>query len=137
MAFGASANTAAVARLRPAFTDPALADVAWDPTPDGGTYDPCAPHSAASVTVQGATAGSPEQVMMFDDGTYQGTGTLEAHGLTTIDVGASTDDTVVVTYRYPKPGESTAGASGLATVRSRWVDGAVQMPDTLPPEITT
>jgi hypothetical protein len=134
---GASAVTAAVAQLRPAFTDPALADVAWDPTPDGGNYDPCATLSAASVTVQGATGGSPEQVMMFHDGAYQGTGTPEAYGLTTIDVAASTDDTVVVRYRYPKPGESNAGASGLATVRYQWVDGKVTMLDTLPPEITS
>lgn len=134
---GASAIIAAVAELRPAFTDPTLADVAWAPTPDGGNYDPCATLSAASVTVEGATGGSPEQVMMFHDGVYQGTGTLEAYGLTTIDVAASTADTVVVDYRYVKPGESTAAASGLATVRYRWVDGAVTMLDTLPPEITS
>jgi hypothetical protein len=44
---------------------------------------------------------------------------------------------VVVSYPYPKPGESTAGASRLATVRCRWVDGKVAMLDTLPPEITS
>ena len=134
---GARAITAAVTRLRPASTDPALSDVTWAPTPDGGNYDPCATLSAASVTVEGATGGSPEQVMMFHDGVYQGTGTLQAYGLTTIDVAASTADTVVVRYRYVKPGESTAAASGLATVRYRWVEGAVVMLDQLPPEVTS
>jgi len=60
---------------------------------------------------------------------------LQAYGFTMIDVAASTDDTVVVNYGYEKPGESTASASGRVTVRYRWVDGAVRMLGTLPPEI--
>lgn len=131
---GASAVSAAVTRLRPAFAD--RPDVAWAPTADGGNYDPCATLSAASVGVRGATGSSPEQVLMFHDGIYQGTGTRAAHGFTSIDVAASTDDTVVVRYRYPRAGESNAGASGRATVRYRWSGGAVHMLDTLPTAIT-
>ena len=131
---GAGAITAAVARLRPAFADPAN-NHPWARTPDGGNSNPCATLSAASVTIEGATGSSPEQVLIFHDGVYQGTGTLQAYGFTMIDVAASTDDTVVVNYGYEKPGESTASASGRVTVRYRWVDGAVRMLGTLPPEI--
>lgn len=131
----AGAVTAAVVRLRPAFTDPANSHP-WARTADGGNYDPCATLSAASVTIEGATGSSPEQVLLFHHGVYQGTGTLRAHGFTTIDVAASNDDTVVVDYGYEKPGESTASASGHVTIRYRWVDRAVRMIGTLPPEIT-
>ncbi len=125
--------TAAIGRLRPAFADRA---VPWMTTPDGGNYNPCATLSAASVTVQGATGSSPEQVMLFHNGTYVGTGTYRAYGFTTIDVAQSTDDTVLVSYKYVKPGESNASGSGLVAVRYRWVNESVQMLDPLPAQVT-
>lgn len=132
---GAAAITDAVAQLPPAFAD--APDVAWDPTPDDGTYDPCATLSAATVTVDGATGGSPEAVLLFHNGAFVGTATPEPYGLTTLNTSASTADTVAVDYRYVQPGESNADASGLATVRYQWADGAVRVLDTLPPEITS
>lgn len=116
--------------------DPRRPGVAWDPTAQGGNFDPCATLSVARVFIDGATGTSPEQLLMFHDGVYQGTETVQAYGFTNVDVAASTDDAVVVHYGYGKPGETTASASGLVTVRYQWADGAVHMLDTLPAAVT-
>lgn len=129
----------AVTRLRPAFDDPELQgdpNVQWSPDYVNGNYDPCATLSGVTVTITGATGSSPVQVLMFHEGVYQGTGTYDAYGSTSVDLAASTDDTVVVDYRYTQGDESNADASGLAVVRYRWVDDRVEMLDQLPPEAT-
>jgi hypothetical protein len=128
------AIAAAVAQVRPAFAD--RPERTWSTTPYASNYDPCATLSAALILLKDGTGSSPEQVLMFHDGVYQGTGTFNAYGFTDLDVAASTNDTVVVHYGYEKPGETTASASGGVTVRYQWSGGAVHMLDPLPAVIT-
>lgn len=73
--------------------------VGWSSTPVDGNFDPCADLSTILVAVEGGTASSPMQALMFHRGTYLGTGTLEAYGFTSLDAAASTGDTVVLQYR--------------------------------------
>lgn len=72
---------------------------------------------------------------LFHEGVFVGPAAEQAYGLTTVD-NASTDDAVVLSYRYPGPGECNADASAVGTVRFHWADGAVQQLDPLPAELT-
>lgn len=111
-------------------------DYAWEPGSFTGNYDPCAALSGVELRIQGSTAGSPMQVMLFSYGRFIGTGTGEAYSTSLVDVDASTRDTVVVNYVYPRPWDSgTAGASGYATVRYQWDGAKVVMLDELPPDL--
>jgi hypothetical protein len=105
----------------------------WDSNPVGSNYDPCADLSTILVAVAGGTGSSPVQAMMFHRGTYLGTGTLQAYGLTSVNTAASTRDTVVLDYRS---GQScTACDDGIVTsVRYYWDGAKVQMLDPPPPQ---
>ncbi|MGV0852643.1 LppP/LprE family lipoprotein [Mycolicibacterium phlei] len=108
-----------------------LTGAKWDPTPVGSNYDPCARLSAVLLTVERATAGSPVQALLFHHGEYVGTGTARAHGFTSLNEAASSDDTVVLTYKVP--GECTAcPPAAVYNVRYRWQDGRVVMLDPPP-----
>ncbi len=104
----------------------------WNPRPIGSDYDPCADLSTTLVMIDGGTGSSPVQALMFHRGAYLGTGTLRAYGLTSLDTGSSTKDTVVLKYRS---GQScTACDDGIVTtVRYHWDGSAVQMLDAPPP----
>jgi hypothetical protein len=103
----------------------------WDPVPIGSNFDACADLSAIMVGVEGGTASSPVQALMFHRGEYLGTGTSEAYGFTELDLAASTDDTVVLTY---ETGQScNACDDGVVTsVRFQWDGRSVQMLDNPP-----
>ena len=104
----------------------------WNRAPIAGDYDPCADLSTILVTVQGGTGSSPVQALMFHRGTYLGTGTLKAYGFTSLNSAASTNDTVVLSYRT---GQScTACNDGtVINVRFHWDGSKVQMLDPPPP----
>lgn len=111
-------------------------DWPWDTGYRYGNYDRCAALSGVTLIIEGATASSPMQVLLFSYGRYLGTGTSEPYGMAEIDTAASTRDTVVVRYRYLRPWDSgTAGTSGQATVRYRWDGTAVTMLDQLPADM--
>lgn len=117
---GARAVTAAVATLPPYVAAP---DVSYDWSAQGarGNYDPCATLSAAVVTVAGATASSPDQLLLFHRGVFAGVGGSTASFITL--ERATTSTTVVAAYREPGS-QGTAGPSVLTEVlRFRW-DGA-------------
>jgi LppP/LprE lipoprotein len=57
----------------------------WQNTPIGSDYNPCADLSTILVMIQGGTASSPVQALMFHRGTYLGTGTSKAYGFTSVD----------------------------------------------------
>lgn len=86
-------------------------------------YDPCAALSWIVLPIEGGTASSPYQIMLFHQGQYIGTATARAHGfaptVTRID-----DSTIRVTWRWRRPGESTAGATGQTTAEFRWDQAA-------------
>jgi hypothetical protein len=104
----------------------------WNRTPIATNYDPCADLSTILVTIQGGTGSSPVQALMFHRGTYLGTGTLRAYGFTSLNAEASTNDTVVLSYRT---GQScTACNDGTVTnVRYHWEGTKVEMLDPPPP----
>ncbi|GAB2710401.1 LppP/LprE family lipoprotein [Nocardia thraciensis] len=72
-----------------------------NPATFAGNFDPCVTLSTAIVTIEGATGSSPQHALLFRRGQYIGTATAEAHGFTTLDAAASTDDTVVLDYKTP------------------------------------
>jgi hypothetical protein len=69
--------------------------------------------------IEGGTGSSPVQALMSHRDRYLGTGTLNAHGFTSLDSSASTKDTVVLTYRTGR--SCTACNDGTVTnVRYHW-----------------
>lgn len=104
----------------------------WQNTPIGSDYNPCADLSAILVIIQGGTASSPVQALMFHRGTYLGTGTSKAYGFTSLNSARSTNDTVVLDYKTP--GECNACAPAAVTsVRYQWQGDHVEMLDPAPP----
>ncbi|PPJ21073.1 LppP/LprE family lipoprotein [Nocardia nova] len=101
---------------------------AWNDNPPAlrGTYNRCSTLSVVVVTVQGATASSPEHALLFHQGDYVGTATPKAQAFTTIDTGAGTDDTVALTYKTP--GSCNACPDGTSTTVSfHWNGSGVDM----------
>ena len=104
----------------------------WSSTPVESNYNPCADLSTILVAVDGGTGSSPMQALMFHRGTYLGTGTAKSFAFTSIDLAASSNDTVVLAYRTGQT--CTACKDGTVTaVRYRWDGKAVQMLDPPPP----
>ncbi|MDQ2722690.1 MAG: LppP/LprE family lipoprotein [Actinomycetota bacterium] len=71
--------------------------------------------------------------MLFHQGRYLGITTKCAFGFTSI--GTTSNDSIGVTYKWPRQGESNAASSGRASVNYRWSGSAVQMQGTLPAEL--
>nr|WP_236969060.1 LppP/LprE family lipoprotein [Mycobacterium kansasii] len=105
---------------------------AWNPTPEFSDYDPCADLSAVVVTVVDATRSSPDQALMFHRGAFVGTATAVAYPFTELEVPASTDDLVVLTYRSRQSCDACDDGT-LTTVGFQWQGDHVQMLDP-PPE---
>ena len=104
----------------------------WQTTPIGSDYNPCADLSTILVMIEGGTASSPVQALMFHRGTYLGTGTSKAYGFTSLNSAHSTDNTVVLDYATP--GECNACAPAAVTsVRYQWQGDHVEMLDPPPP----
>jgi hypothetical protein len=104
----------------------------WGPNSQGGNYDPCADLSTILIMVDGGTASSPMQALMFHRGAWLGTGTLRAYSFTSVDAAASTKDTVVLAYRSGQSC-SACGDGILTRVRYHWDGNQVQMLDPPPP----
>jgi hypothetical protein len=105
---------------------------AWRKTPIGGDYNPCGDLSTILVMIDGGTASSPVQALMFHRGEYLGTGTSKAYGFTSLNAGRSTGDTVVLDYAMPGECDACAPAS-VTSVRYQWRGDHVQMLDPPPP----
>lgn len=108
-------------------------DWAWDSDPRtfDGNFDPCATLSTALVTVRGATGSSPVTALMFHRGRYLGTATAQAYGFTALNAGATSDDTVVLSYRTPGACNACPPAA-ITDVRYRWQGDRVVMLDPPP-----
>jgi hypothetical protein len=124
----ATALRDALARLGP---EP-VTGRAWGPNSQGGNFDPCAELSTILIMIDGGTASSPMQALMFHRGTWLGTGTLRAYSFTSVDTAASTKDTVVLAYRSGQSC-SACGDGILTRVRYHWDGSKVQMLDPPPP----
>ena len=97
-------------------------------------YDSCADLSWVILPIEGGTASSPYQIMLFHDGSYLGTATSEAYGFYPT-VSRVDDSTLSVTWHWPHEGESSAGASGESTAQFTWdaASGSVSMSGEVPP----
>lgn len=89
-------------------------------------YDACAALSWMILPIQGGTASSPYQIMLFHDGRYIGTATSEAYGFHPT-VQRTDADQIQVTWHWPREGESNAGASGTTTATFTWNDATEQV----------
>jgi len=126
---GAPVITMAVRSLRPAFKD---RDVAWNPVPYAGNFDPCATLSTALVTVEGATGSSPDHALFFHYGDYLGTATWQPYPFTTLNAEFTTDDAIVLQYKDGR-NVCTACPGPVSTVRYQWQRDHVQMLNPPPP----
>jgi hypothetical protein len=133
---GPSTGQAAAAKGIAALPAPTnLTGIRWDALgAEYAGYSPCTALSWSIITVQGSTASSPYAILLFHHGSYLGTATKIAcpsHP----DVTRTTDNTVHVTYHYPKAGENDADLTGTTNVTLNWDANAhkVQFDGSTPP----
>lgn len=94
----------------------------WDAEyADASGYDPCASLSWAIVPIEHGTSSSPYHIMLFHNGEYLGTATLEAYGFFPT-VTRADNSTIDVIYHYPNPGDSNAETTGETYASFRWDD---------------
>ncbi|PFG27618.1 LppP/LprE family lipoprotein [Corynebacterium renale] len=94
----------------------------WDPDhADTSGYDACADLSWAVISIEQGSSSSPFQIMLFHQGEYLGTGTLDAYAFMPT-VTRTSDNSIAVTYHYPLPGESNAMRSGETHATFTWSD---------------
>lgn len=96
-------------------------------------FDPCAELSYAIAETNGGTGSSPQHVMFFHRGEYQGTATACSFGFTSVI--DSSSDSVTVQYKWPRGMDSNANPSGLATAIFVWDGNEVVMQNDLPAEL--
>ena len=114
---------------------PTVENYPWNPAAaetDG--YDPCADLSWIILPIEGGTASSPYQIMLFHDGDYLGTATSDAYGFHPT-VSRVDDATISVTWHWPREGEPNAGPTGESTAQFAWdaPSGSVAMTGEVPP----
>lgn len=103
--------------------------------PDGqSNLDGCSDLSYASLTINGATGSSPDQLLLFHRGVFQGTGIK--CDVAFQDITGSTSNSVSVDYRYIVGDEPNASPQGSAPVRFVWNGSSVEMEGTLPDQVT-
>jgi hypothetical protein len=120
-ACGAATGQAAAAKGIAALPLPAgLSDSHWDAArADYTGYSACAALSWSVITVQGSTGSSPYAILLFNKGNYLGAATKLAYSFQP-DVTRSNDNTLQVTYHYPKTGENDANLTGTTTATLTW-----------------
>ncbi|XGU20559.1 LppP/LprE family lipoprotein [Rhodococcus sp. 3Y1] len=115
-------------RCRPQPRFLALSGRSWETN-----FDPCAELSYAIAETNGGTGSSPQHVMLFHRGEYQGTATACSFGFTSVI--DSSSDSVTVQYKWPRGMDSNANPSGLATATFVWDGDGVVMQNDLPAEL--
>lgn len=86
-------------------------------------YDPCAVLSWITISIEGGTASSPYQIMLFHHGQYIGTTASDSIGFHP-DVVRLSDCEIQVTYMYTRDGEANAEASGRSASTFTWDDAS-------------
>lgn len=99
------------------------------------TYEPCAALSWMVLPVANGTGSSPNQIMLFHHGEYIGTATEKAYGFTP-DVIRVSDETISVTWHWPREGDADADPTGESTAQFTWDEStqSVGMTGEVPPE---
>jgi hypothetical protein len=98
-------------------------------------YDECAPLSWIVLPIEGATASSPFQIMLFHEGQYLGTATEQAYAFEPV-VEQTSETQLTVTYSWLEDGDANAAPSGSSTAMFSWDSeaGAVVQTGDLPPD---
>lgn len=86
---------------------------------DESGYGECADLSWIDIGITQATGSSPKHVMLFHQGEFVMTATVEPEGFIP-SIEQIADDKIEITFGFLNPGESTAEASGEATSTYRW-----------------
>lgn len=86
---------------------------------DPNTYDPCAALSWVVLGLKGGMASSPVQIMLFHRGQYIGVTASEPINYWP-EVVRLDDAAIQVTYKWPRDGETTAGATGRSVSIFIW-----------------
>jgi len=99
-----------------------MADRNWTTTgADLEGYDPCAPLSWITFSVENGTGSSPSQVALFHNGEFVQAATEKSYGFWPRVTRLSADEIRIV-YRWPKPNEGNAEASGESPMTFTWND---------------
>ena len=86
---------------------------------DPSTYDPCAALSWVVLGLKGGMASSPVQIMLFHRDQYIGVTASEPINYWP-EVVRLDDAAIQVTYKWPRDGETTAGATGRSVSIFTW-----------------
>lgn len=97
-------------------------------------YNTCNDLSYATLDTQGATASSPNQLLLFHRGVFVGTGVR--CNLAYQRVTAASTKAVYVNYRYLRGDDASAAPSGSVDVSFEWNGSRVVLSGTLPAELT-
>lgn len=102
---------------------------------DYSTFDGCAGLSWVVLTPVGGTGSSPNQIALFNEGTYIGTATKIAYGFEP-EVTRIEDNQITVTWVYPEPGDANADPNGRATATFTYNEDTktVDMTGDVPPD---
>ena len=105
---------------------PPLPGSSWEVWQTGNL---CGTLGYAELSTQRGTGSSPTQLLLYNEGEFLGTG-IRCNGLG--QVTGSTDDSVMVQYRWPVGNDSNANMSGRANVTFQWNGSSVDMIGSLP-----
>ncbi|RAV31347.1 LppP/LprE family lipoprotein [Corynebacterium heidelbergense] len=98
---------------------------AFDRSENSGFTDAanvCAPLGYVTLGIRMPTGSSPIQIVLFHNGQYIGVATKKAYAKA--DVARIDGSSIRVTWRFPRPGESNAEASGETEAQFRWDSAA-------------
>ncbi|MGO1590867.1 MAG: LppP/LprE family lipoprotein [Ancrocorticia sp.] len=90
---------------------------------DTSGYDPCAALSWIGFPLAGGTVSSPYAIALFVHGEYEAAPDGSEYGWGPT-VERLSDDSIEVTYQWPKDGESNAEASGTTVITYTWDEAA-------------
>ncbi|MEU6583729.1 LppP/LprE family lipoprotein [Nocardia sp. NPDC046763] len=96
--------------------------------------DICSTLSAYLITIEGATAGSPMQVLLFHRGSYIGTADPRWNSFISPDPNHTTDDSVGLRYMIPRSCNACPDGT-FYCVQFHWDGSKVQMAGR-PPEVS-
>jgi LppP/LprE lipoprotein len=97
-----------------------------------GNFDPCATLSVVLVYPKGASGSAVIQPLMFHEGDYVGPATPRGYSYMGLNEGATTADTVVLTFRATAGSCNACNDAIYEDVRFRWQDGEVVALDPIP-----
>lgn len=124
----------AVDTLKPPFEN---LDTKWHATPIEHNYDPEAALSGALVSVENATASSPNQLLLFHYETFLGPATDQNLAFTRLLLPMCKLQMVAVEFKVSDASHGTQSEEALYTARFAWRNDELVWFGDLPPEVTS